>query len=886
MFKKIAFGAAVLGLIIVGSAGHASAQAVSDLQAQINALLAQVASLQAQLAAQGSGGTTTTTPVTCHTFSTNMRIGDQGSEVGALQFYLRSGEQSTISSDEVSSQTFGESTASAVSAFQEKYRSSILTPAGLQFGNGFVGALTRAKLNQLYGCGITTPGSTISLSRTSGPVGTVVFVTKKLDSSPYSVWFTNGQLSSHLKFPILALQVVGDNTSGNDVFPVTIPTSLCPGKEADSCSSNFAVPTPVGNYSMYVKTVDGRMSNPVTFTVTGQTTDAVTVISPNGGESWKIGSTQGISFTAPASVNSVGIYLDAYASCPKGVLCAQYLKEYFIGTAYKNFGTYSWLVGSTNDGQKGYIPAGQYRVRIDAGQAGSDFSDAPFTLTDATTRGDASILAPSGGEQWQIGTQQVIRWTASDASFNTDEVALEPYYSCDPTAGCAPHAYRHYVLTRQPDTRNFFWTVGTTVDGSGQIPAGPYIVRIRGSFINGAAVDMSSPAFTITDNRTSDPTPSVSNGSGSVGQSFNATVSATGGTAPYSFSVSSGSLPPGLILRLIVPDCYNGSTSCGTPSYQIIGTPTQSGSYDFTITAKDSNGRTGSGSFRITIGSSTTNRPPNITNSYYSGEPVAGKAIPFTWTATDPDGDDLAWTISWGDNSGSAMACASPNARNQRNWTYSATHTYSQAGTYTVGATASDCNGLTDKDAMTVNVTNGVSTNYSITAVYGVYTLYPVNSPIQFWVTTNVGGKPAAAGDGYNIQAMFFNASDTGFGNGILPKPDGSYNGSYDSSTGYWKFNMISPTTEGAYNVRIVLYCSQIGSTCYNAGGHGPESVQVRPFTVSGGSTGPGGCGTGKGADCNPFVGDTGFAPQSNYQLANVLANAKSILESLQALFH
>src|SRR6266404_4830531 len=59
---------------------------------------------------------------------------------------------------------------------------------------------------------------------------------------------------------------------------------------------------------------------------------------------------------------------------------------------------------------------------------------------------------------------------------------------------------------------------------------------------------------------------------GTTGTSYSASLVATGGTAPYSWSVTSGSLPPGLTM-----------SSAGA----ISGTPTTSGSYSFVGTVKD-----------------------------------------------------------------------------------------------------------------------------------------------------------------------------------------------------------------------------------------------------------------------------------------------------------
>jgi hypothetical protein len=134
------------------------AQSSSDVLSRIEELMRQLTALQQQVQQQSGTGTTSsgTLPSSsaianasaCASFSRNLQIGMQGSDVRRLHEILQK-EGLSIGADEVSSNSYGESTASAVSGFQEKYRSEILAPAGLSSGTGFVGRGTRVKLNAL-----------------------------------------------------------------------------------------------------------------------------------------------------------------------------------------------------------------------------------------------------------------------------------------------------------------------------------------------------------------------------------------------------------------------------------------------------------------------------------------------------------------------------------------------------------------------------------------------------------------------------------------------------------------------------------------------------------------------------------------------------------------
>ena len=80
-------------------------------------------------------------------------------------------------------------------------------------------------------------------------------------------------------------------------------------------------------------------------------------------------------------------------------------------------------------------------------------------------------------------------------------------------------------------------------------------------------------------------TPSLPDGT--VGESYSQTLQATGGTLPYSWSLTSGNLPTGFSLN---------------PSSGVIsGTPTVGGVFNFTVEVRDSEGRTATQNFSITI---------------------------------------------------------------------------------------------------------------------------------------------------------------------------------------------------------------------------------------------------------------------------------------------
>lgn len=110
---------------------------------------------------------------------------------------------------------------------------------------------------------------------------------------------------------------------------------------------------------------------------------------------------------------------------------------------------------------------------------------------------------------------------------------------------------------------------------------------------------------------------------GTVSQPYHSPLTATGGTPPYTWSLDSGQLPPGLGL-----DASSGV---------IAGTPSAAGSYDFTLKAADTTGASNRLTCNISVAPAltvTTNSlPPATVGGNYSQTLTAtGGQTPYTWS--------------------------------------------------------------------------------------------------------------------------------------------------------------------------------------------------------------------------------------------------------------
>jgi hypothetical protein len=174
--KKLFAG--VIALAIAGAIVAPSAQAATaeELAAQINALQTQLQSLQGQLGTGSTAsGVANTNIAACAgvTFTRNLTLGSDGNDVKCLQAILNSNDATAVAATGVGSAGsettyFGGLTRAAVIKFQDLNAAHILTPVGLTSGTGFVGASTRAELNELLAGTVEVGGNT---GNTTFPAG-------------------------------------------------------------------------------------------------------------------------------------------------------------------------------------------------------------------------------------------------------------------------------------------------------------------------------------------------------------------------------------------------------------------------------------------------------------------------------------------------------------------------------------------------------------------------------------------------------------------------------------------------------------------------------------------------------------------------------------------
>jgi hypothetical protein len=383
---------------------------------------------------------------------------------------------------------------------------------------------------------------------------------------------------------------------------LTISTASLPGGTVGTAYTSTLAAT--GGVPPYTWTATGSLPAGLALSGTG-----VLSGTPSAGGSFTIGvkvtDSQGVTATKSLPLSVTGVAITTAATLPNGTASLPYSQTLSVtsGSAPYTWSTGASLPPGLSLSAAGVISgtpsvAGSFSFTIAVTDSGGQsatqtftvtINPAPLTITTVTPLFDGIVgtlysqtFSASGGTkpyQWSI------------VSGNTGDLRL------DPVSG---------ALQGTPQTTGTLDFTIQVADNAGARVTGAYTITIR------------PPSLTIVT--------AASLPQGAVGGAYSQQFSVVGGTPPYTWSLTSGSVP-GL--------SFNAS--------QVIlaGTPSTAGTFTFTLQARDSAGLTVSRSFTIVIGAAAltittdTQLPDGTLGAPYSYQmSAAGGSLPYTWSAT------------------------------------------------------------------------------------------------------------------------------------------------------------------------------------------------------------------------------------------------------------
>ena len=347
------------------------------------------------------------------------------------------------------------------------------------------------------------------------------------------------------------------------------------------------------------------------------------------------------------------------ASLPNGTVGLGYAQTV---TASGGTGSYTFSVSA------GALPAGLSLNASTGALNGTPGSSAASTFTITATDGSGA----TGSRAYSVTINAAI--SVNPASLPNGVVAVAYAQTVSATGGTGSYTYSvsagslpaglalnasSGVITGTPTaTATSSFTI-TATDGNGATGSRAYSVTINASI---AVNPASLPA-------------------GTVGSAYSQTVTATGGSGSYVFSVSAGTLPAGLTL--------NAATGA------ITGTPTTAATSSFTITATDGNGATGSRAYTFTVNAAVVVNPPTLATG------TVGAAYSQTVSAAGGNGS-YAYSVSAG-------ALPAGLSLNPATGLIGGTPTTTATNAFTIRAT--DGNGAIGSRAYSVTINAGIAVN-------------------------------------------------------------------------------------------------------------------------------------------------------------------------------
>ena len=149
------------------------------------------------------------------------------------------------------------------------------------------------------------------------------------------------------------------------------------------------------------------------FSITETATASITVTSPNGGESWRRGTSHGITWNSTGLTGYVRIELLKGSSVVRTISSSTSVAS----------GSRTWTISSSQ------ATGTDYRIRITSTSSTSvsDVSNGYFSITSTSTpptttppSSSITVTSPNGGESWAAGASRNITWNSSNVTGNVN----------------------------------------------------------------------------------------------------------------------------------------------------------------------------------------------------------------------------------------------------------------------------------------------------------------------------------------------------------------------------------------------------------------------------------------------------------------------------------
>jgi Putative Ig domain len=423
--------------------------------------------------------------------------------------------------------------------------------------------------------------------------------------------------------------------------------------------------------------------------------------------------------------------------------------------------------------------------------------------------------------------------TVTDSAGHTGTVNCSVTVAAPPTATCVTiNAVQGYPIAPVTMTGSGGTGTGYTFTASG-LPTG--LMMSGGGTISGTPAVSGTFSYTVTVKDSAGNTGTLNcsvtvysaislqcaGGTGTVGTPYNSALVAAGGLAPYTFTITSGSLPAGLTL--------NPSTGA------ITGTPTTNGTFNFTAKVTDASGvsaNTATTNCSIAIAVNFIPTPLNVICAGGLGQ--VGSAYSSSLTAT---GGVTPYTFSIASGALPAGLTLNPS-------TGAITGTPTAAGAFSFTAKVTDSSGIVNGNSATTSCSISIGTNTNICGFTWGYwknhvSAWPTGSTpmtlgnysytaaqLQTILGTPVAGDASIDLAHQLIAAKFnvFNGTNFSTANGAITSADALL----AAYTGALPYGISSSSTAGT---QMTSASSQLNT--FNSDGQGQPGCANGPSTLT-----------------------------------------------------